>query len=198
MGDTTNQETTLTVEQVKNFLETNADGKQLAQQLADARVQNGIKTFEDKFIKEKLPSLLETEISKRYPAETPEQKKLKELEMKFELIQKEKNKAEVLSKALKHANEKNIPSDFVDELLSDDYDSTISRLDNFSVKFSEAVQKEVENKLSGTGRRPPIPTGDTDTGGLTAEKILKMTPQERAKLDKNVVENIFKQQYSTY
>jgi len=193
------QQVNLTIDMVKSFLETNPEGKQLAQSLADSRIQSGIKTFEEKFMKEKLPNLLQEEINKRYPPETPEQKKLRELEEKLISMEREKAKAEVASKTLKYATEKNIPTFIVENFISEDYDSTISKIEEFNNKLNEYILKEVEAKLSGNGRKnAPPTTGGTNNGDLTLEKLLKMTPQERKKIDKSIVENLLKQQYINF
>ncbi|MBL5768405.1 DUF4355 domain-containing protein [Heyndrickxia sporothermodurans] len=140
----------LTLDLVQSFVNDNEDAKKWLQSLTDTRVTDAIKTYETKT----LPKKLEEEIAKRYPAETEEQKQLRELKQQFERLETEKQRETLRNKALSVATEKQLPTKLVDFFVGQDEESTLKNLGTFEEIFSAAVQQAVEGKFKAGGREP--------------------------------------------
>lgn len=162
----------ITLEAVQSFVNDDDNGKKWLQSLTDTRVTDAIKTYETKT----LPKKLEDEIAKRFPAETEEQKQLRDLKQQFERLEAEKQKETLKNKALSIATEKGLPTKLVDYFIGSDEETTIKGLGVFEEVFSSAVQQAVEGKFK-QGGRDPKPPGDPGKT-LTKEAIEKMTPEE--------------------
>ncbi|MEI2392201.1 DUF4355 domain-containing protein [Priestia megaterium] len=162
----------LTLDAVQAFVKDNPEGKTWLQSFADTRVTEAIKTYENKT----LPKKLDEEIAKRYPAETEDQKKLRELQQQMDSLKNENLREALRNKALSVATEKNLPSKLVDFFIGKDEESTISNLGVLEDIFSTSVQQAVEARFKEGGRDPKPPGGNGET--LTAAKIEAMSPEE--------------------
>jgi hypothetical protein len=135
------------------FLETE-EGKTWLQSKTDSFVSKGINTYKSKFEKEELPKIIDTEVKKRNPEMTTEQKRIAELEAKFSDAEKSRKKAEVSSKLMRVAQERNIPSYLVDLSAGEDYETSLENLQNHYTKFNETLSSEVEKRIEG--RKGPV------------------------------------------
>lgn len=171
-GNGQGQAPTLTLDSVQKFLNEDESGKKWLNSFADSRVTQGINTFKEK----SLPEILEKEISKRYPAETPEQKEIRELKQKFEDSEKQRARETLKAKALTLANGKGLPADLVDYFLGNDEETTTSNLGKLEESFKAYEQKIVKEKFKQNGSTPPA----ANTGGKTDEQRLKEA-REKAK-----------------
>ncbi|MEK4640320.1 DUF4355 domain-containing protein [Bacillus sp. FSL W8-0519] len=162
----------ITLEAVQSFVNDDDNGKKWLQSLTDTRVTDAIKTYETKT----LPKKIEDEIAKRFPAETEDQKQLRNLKQQFERLEAEKQKETLKNKALSIATEKGLPTKLVDYFIGSDEEKTIKGLDTFEEVFSLAVQQAVEEKFKQGGRDPKPPGAPGKA--LTKEAIEKMSPDE--------------------
>ena len=95
-----------------------------------------------------------------YPEETPEKKQLRELNLKIEKMESEKQKEVLKNKALTIIADKKLPiNKIVDLFVSDDEEATISNIGKFEEIFSASVQTAVEERLKTSGYTPPNSTG---------------------------------------
>jgi hypothetical protein len=166
------QGSSLTLESVQKFLNEDDDGKKWLNSFADQRVTNGINTFKEK----SLPEILEKEIAKRYPAETSEQKALRELKQKFEDSEKQRARETLKSKALTAASTKGLPTDLVDFFIGNDEETTTGNLSKLEEAFKAYEQKIVNEKFKQNGGTPPA-SGGSGTP-LTLEAVKKMSAEE--------------------
>jgi hypothetical protein len=167
----------LSDESVKEYLEKDDNGKKLFNSLSDAKVTKAIKTYEEKT----LPKLVEEEIKKRNPDETPEQKRIRELEAKFAERDKQASLAERKAKAVKYAHDKGYPTEFVDNFLGEDEESTIKNLDAFGETYKSAIAKEVEEKFKQHGRGGIVPKGTKGTDGeMSTADWIKWQREQKA------------------
>ena len=147
----------LTPDTVRDFLDNSDEGKKLFLSLSDARVTKGIESFKSN----NLSRLIEDEISKRYPAETEDQKKLRELEKRQNDLLAELKRKDLVNFAFKEATARNLPLSIIDRLVADDEDSTRDNLTLLESAFSTAVEAAVADRFKAGGRSP-VPNG-TDT-----------------------------------
>lgn len=166
----------LTLDLVKQFLNDNEDGKKFLQADRDAYLGKGIKTFQDNFMKEKFPTMLETEITKRFPEKTEAEKRLIELETRFSQVEAEKQRAQLQSKLLKVATEKKIPDFFVDFAIDVDEATSINKLETLGKSYTETLNREIENTLKGKGRIVPLGT-DKDQDVVDLKNIPDNDPE---------------------
>ncbi len=166
----------VTLETVKDFLENNEEGKKFLQSQKDAAVTKGIETFKEKT----LPKLVDEEIAKRYPPESEEQKKLRELMEKQEKLEREIKRKELLAVATKTAAEKGLPVQLVEKFIGEDEESTLKNLETFESVFAESVKAAVEGKFKVNGREPGGNGGEPpkDPAQMTDEEFFSMRLKE--------------------
>lgn len=105
-----------------------------------------------------LKTLVDEEVSKRNPQETPEQKRIRELEEKIAEKDKAEQRTKLKEAALAYATGKGYDAKFatkyVERFLGDDEATTHAALDEFKTDFDAFVQVQVEEKLKGSKRNP--------------------------------------------
>ncbi len=146
----------LTPDRVEKFLEENEEGKKLLQPRLDKYFTKGLETWKQKT----LPTIVDEEVKKRVPDETPEAKRLRELEEKLTNIEKSRVKAELKSLAIKQASEKGLPTDLVEYLVADDEETTIKNLNSVIESFNKAVEEKVKARFKENGREPQEPSNE--------------------------------------
>jgi len=141
---------TVNIDSVKEFLEKDDAGKKYLQSHTDAVVTKAIATYKEKTV----PGLVEEEIKKKFPAETEEQKRLRQLEDDNKKFQAEVKRERLLNKAIAIANEKKLPLKLVDKFLGDDEETTAKNLELLEQEYSNALKLAVETKFKENGRDP--------------------------------------------
>lgn len=102
---------------------------------------------------------------------TPEQLKIEELEKNFN---EQKAKAERAEKVAKYKDvlaEKKIPGEMIDYFLTDDDETTNTRIDNFATYVEGMVSSSVKEKIASGSYTPP---GENGAGDLTVDDLAKM------------------------
>ncbi|MFE6377303.1 DUF4355 domain-containing protein, partial [Bacillus subtilis] len=97
----------VSLEGVKQFVEADEDAKKWMQSEKDRFFSTSLNSW----MESTFPQKLEEEIKKRYPDETPEQKRIRELELKNEEFERNAKIEKMRTMALKTASEKKIPAD---------------------------------------------------------------------------------------
>lgn len=99
---------------------------------------------------------LEPFITEKYPdlVTDPTQKKLLELEKELEKERQANAKKDLLTEAIKYANEKKLPTAFIDKFLGEDLDSTKANLDSFEKDWSKGLEVMVNEKLKSSSYVP--------------------------------------------
>jgi hypothetical protein len=139
-----------TLDDIKNIASQNEDVQKWLQSEKDSHFSKGLETWKQN----NLSSLVDQEVKKLYPEETPEQQKIRELTAKFEQLEQEKQKETVRNQAYKVANEKGLPLELLDFFVTNDAEKTIENLSVLEQVFSQAVQKQVEQTFKSNGREP--------------------------------------------
>lgn len=114
-----------------------------------------------------LNPLIETEVRKRNPEQTEEQKRIASLEQALEDQKKEAQREKLTNLAMKEAGGKGLPTDLIGFFLADDEEGTKANLGKFEETFNQAVQAAVETKFKEHGRNPKTGTGANDSVGAT-------------------------------
>jgi hypothetical protein len=165
----------VTVNGVSAFLDTE-DGKKLLQPKLDSFFTKGLETWKGNNPKK----LVDEEVSKRNPSETPEQKRIRELEEKIEKAEKERTREILKNKALSSFAEKKLPTFFIDHLIGNDEDSTNANLTKFEEVWNNQKVEFLKNNAQSFGNQGNNPPNNQNT--VTKEEFAKMTYSDRVKL----------------
>lgn len=137
------------------------------QGLFDKKVTTGIENFK----KNGMQKLIEAEVLKRTGKnETPEQKEIRELKERLDKADKEKAKAEMISKYKDVLAEKKIPSNMIDFLLAQDDETTGANIELFENSMKQYIDAGVKAKLGDSEYVPPKSGGQT--GKVTWEQVI--------------------------
>lgn len=136
-----------TINPITNRLESilnSEDGKKLIQPKLDQHFTKGLETWKQN----NLSKLVNEELIKLNPPKTEAEKKLMELESKFNMIEKEKNREAQKNKALKllSTNGYGDLADYVENYIGEDDETTTQGLNKFTElikKISETTEKKI-------------------------------------------------------
>lgn len=137
------------------------------QGLFDKKVTTGIENFK----KNGMQKIIEAEVLKRTGKnETPEQKEIRELKERLDKADKEKTKAEMISKYKDVLTEKKIPSNMIDFLLAEDDETTGANIELFENSMKQYIETGIKAKLGDSEYTPP--TGGGNVGRVTWEQVI--------------------------
>lgn len=154
------------INDINGFNELLASNKEI-QSLVDNKVTQGI----DSFKKKGMQKLIEAEVLKRTGNnETEEQKAIRELKEKLENMEKEKTRAQMISKYKDTLTEKKIPTKLIDFVLGEDDETTNANITLFENSMKEFIEKSVQDRLKGSSYTPP--KNDGVVGKITWEEVL--------------------------
>lgn len=102
---------------------------------------------------------------------TPEQLKIEELEKKMLESEAKAKKAERIAKYKDVLAEKKIPMEMIEYFLTDDEETTMTRIDNFKTFVDDIVNTRVKEKIASGSYTPP---GENGSGDFTVDDIAKM------------------------
>ena len=139
------------------------------QGLFDKKVTTGIENFK----KNGMQKLIEAEVLKRTGKnETPEQKEIRELKERLDKADKEKAKAEMVSKYKDVLTEKKIPSNMIDFLLAEDDETTGANIELFENSMKQYIDAGIKAKLGDSEYTPP--TGGGNVGLTVTLDVFKL------------------------
>ena len=182
--------TKITVDDYKNMLANNPVVKAYYQSSFDSAVGSAVTKHDQKFMKEKFPTLLEEEIKKRDTSNlTPEQVQLKELQAQLDAMKAEKEQAELLNANSKKLKEQGLNTDLAKYIKTDD------DIVFFKSLINDSVKTQIQQKLGKSSYKPPVVENNLNT--ITKEQFNKMGYKERLKLyneDKELYEKLQNEQ----
>ncbi|MEA4926312.1 MAG: DUF4355 domain-containing protein [Syntrophomonadaceae bacterium] len=146
----------ITPDRVISFLETE-EGKKLIQPKIDGHFTKGLETWKTN----NLNKLIDEEIAKRNPTETPEQKQIRELTERLNTKEAQEKKQILMNKGLLKADEKKLPKELVSFFLGDDEETTNANLSKLEEIFNKHITETVEQRLKG-GYKPPAGGKETE------------------------------------
>ena len=178
---------TVTPEGVSQFLESD-DGKKLIQPLLDKYHAKGLESWKEK----NLPKIEEEIQRKLNPEETPEQKKLRELEDKLSQSEAERKRERLRNKAISVVTEKGLNNamDIVDHFLGQDEDATVANLNKLEKFVQKVVEQNTEALFKEGGRDPhkKKQSAKTQVEELQSQYEKAQTHVERVALKRRMAE----------
>jgi hypothetical protein len=181
-----------TTEIIETFKKSN-ELKTLIQSESDRRINKE----RDKILKDEVPKLVEDAYKKAHPDETPEQKRMRELEIKLASIEKEKSVSEFKSQAFSTLSGLGLDAKEIDLILRKSQFNDIDDLKEYSQSYialqTEKVMKGVKEKFETSGSNPPQPTNQISASGKpTYAQYKAMDSDARIKINEkfpNIVQD---------
>ena len=146
----------LTLEELKNIIDTNEGLKSWLSSEKDRHFSTSLNTWKEN----NLTKEVEKEISKRYPAETEEQKKLRDLELKLQAMEKESRLKEVKTNAMKVINDRKLDSEILDFVITENEETTLSNIDKIESLIEKLATQRLEEKYKNANTTPTTSTGN--------------------------------------
>ena len=146
----------LTLEELKNIINENEGFKAWLSSEKDRHFSTSLNTWKEN----NLSKEVEKEISKRYPAETEEQKKLRDLELKLQAMEQESKMKELKANTMRVINDKQLDSEILDFVLSDNEETTIANIDKFEGLVERLTNKRLEEKYKNANNTPSTSIGE--------------------------------------
>lgn len=149
----------VTPDSVKEYLSTE-DGKKIIQPDMDKYFNKGLESWKAN----NLEKLVNEEVQKRNPSADPKDIELANMKVQLETIQKEALRKDLANKALKVANEKNLPVDLIDYFIGDSEENTLKNIQAFEKVFNTAVSSSVDTKITSNTHIPTVDKTEPLTG----------------------------------
>jgi len=165
---------TVTKDNVGEFVEKN----DVLKSYRDSFHTKGLETWKANNLKK----LVDEELAKANPQETPEQKKIRELEARLNEESAARKKESLKNLAIKKLTEKKLPVDIVDNLIGSDEESTEKTLTAYEQALESYKKALTEQLLKNNGRDPINP--DPAPGMITREQAREMAKKDPAKFNK--------------
>jgi hypothetical protein len=176
----------LTDELVAPYLET-PEGLKLIQPYGDRRANEAVKTHDEKTAaknKIELDKRIAQEILKLHPEDTPEQKRLKEIELKLAENEKVMAQKELSSLISAKAHEMNVDPMFVASMNFQSVDESVVWMKRV-LDRDEQIKKKVANELTAAGAKPGSGNPKDGKGPMTAKEYAALPFAERIKLQES-------------
>ena len=164
----------LTKDNVGEFVEKN----DVLKSYRDSFHTKGLETWKANNLKK----LVDEELAKVNPTETPEQKKIRELEARLNEESAARKKEALKNQAIKKLTEKKLPVDIVDNLIGSDEESTEKTLTAYEQALESYKKALTEQLLKNNGRDPINP--EPAPGMITREQAREMAKKDPAKFNK--------------
>lgn len=176
-----------TTEQVNQFLGT-SEGKLLIQPLMDKRVTEAIDTFKKKTFESEVQARVAAEMLKRNPEETPEQKRIRELEENMRRQEEERTQERLKSQIKDLAFKEAIPLDFVEDIPFGSPEQASLYFRRFKQQIEDAKTAKV-NELLANGFKPGAgaqkeSNGKRDLSKLSEKELVEL--EMAGELDKEL------------
>lgn len=166
----------LTPEVITGYLESD-EGKKLLQPKMDSYFSKGLDTWKNN----NLQKLIDDEVAKRNPAETPEQKAIRDLQQQMAQANAEKVKAEQIALGQAIASEKGLPTSLVPYFIGDNESDTRQKLNFLEMEYKSTLEKQVEARLKNSNTTPNVNVNKGNEGEAPTD-LTKMSYSERLEL----------------
>ncbi|NFH89742.1 DUF4355 domain-containing protein [Clostridium botulinum] len=134
-----------TLDNFKEKIKSDKDFKSFMESENDKYHNKALKTWKENNLEKELEPL----IKEKYPelVTDPTEKKLLKLEKELEKERAANTRKDLLTEAVKYANEKGIKLSSIDKFLGDDLDTTKANLDALAHDWSKGIESVVEQKM---------------------------------------------------
>ena len=163
----------LTIEDFKNVLANNKEIKAYYTSALDSGISKAVNSHDEKFKKEKLPGIIESEIKKRSNEGKSETEiQLQEMKEQLEKMKAEKLKADMSAKYTKVLSEKGLSTELIDFVLGADDETTTANIDKINSIIGNVANSRVKEKI-GESSYKQEGTKNTNVGKITWEQVVE-------------------------
>lgn len=167
----------ITPDKVKAYLDT-PDGKALIQPMMDKRVTEALDTYKRKTFDNEVNARVAAELLKRNPEETPEQKRVRELEENMRRMKEEQEMERLKSQIKDLAFKEGVSLDFIDNIPFTSVEQANLYIRNFKTEIENAKTAKV-NELLASGYKPGAgneikSTNKVDLSKLSEKEMIEM------------------------
>lgn len=166
-----------TAETVNSYLDS-TEGAKVLQPRLDSHFSKGLQTWKDNH----LPGIIAEEIAKT-SVETPESKRIRELEQRIAQAEQERTQERLKNVATAQLNERKLPLDLVNLIVGGDEDTTTSNIELIANIFDNAIKTGVNERFKANGRQVNSSTQINNT--ITKEQFNAMSYEQKVDLYKN-------------
>lgn len=169
----------LTKDAVSSYLQTD-DGLGIVAPMIDQSVSKGINAWKEK----NLENIVQERLSELNPAETPEQKQLKQLQAQMAAVQKDKQMLEMRGVAQEALSKVGLPTSLAGYVLSDNPEATKHKVAELDIEIQNIVSGIVDQKVSNIAAKAQPTNTDTmaTSTGTQATKLTDLTVEEATEL----------------
>ncbi len=169
-----------TLDNFKEKIKSDKDFKSFMESENDKYHNKALKTWKENNLEKELEPL----IKEKYPelVTNPTEKKLLALEKELEKERAANARKDLLTEAVKYANEKGIKLSAIDKFLGDDLDTTKSNLDKLAEDWSKGIEAVVEQKMKVNSYIPGV-GGEGDKVSIGASLATKANESKSAPSD---------------
>lgn len=168
----------ITADTIEGVIQSSDELKKWDQARLDRHFSKSLETWKEN----NLEGIREEIRNELNPAETEEQKQIRELREKLAGIEAKEKRGAVYQKLAKQADEKGIPLGLVDLVVSDDEEQATANFEALTQALETYREGLVKDVLKGRGKTPETGTGG---GGVTAEEFNEMDINQRMDLYQN-------------
>ena len=151
----------------------------------DRAVQQGIKTHLDGNLDRLNAEYYDKKYTEEHPAETPEQKEIRDLKAQFEASEKAKGRSDMKATAIQTLTQDGLPVDLADILVGDSAEATGANLAAFK-KVLETYGTGVKDEILKDHVRNPRTSEDETENYYTVDQINNMSPDEYGRNEEKV------------
>lgn len=167
----------ITLDQVKNFLETDPEGQKLLQSFSDAKVTKAIETWKEN----NLQSEVDKKVNELYPEQDPKDIEIKKLSLELENFRKQSLISELTGEAIKTAMEKKIPVDIVKLLVTSDKDKNNANIQTLEETWNAALKEHIKLNINST--TPNF--SNSNNSNININDFNEMSYQDKKSLKQN-------------
>jgi hypothetical protein len=181
----------LNPELVSAYLQT-TEGKNLIQPMMDQRVTDAIKTHDEKQkpkIDASIKSGIAAEMLRLNPQETPEQRRLRELEEKDRLRDQEWENEKLRGKIKEIAFNEGIDPTFIEGIPFPSTEEATLYIQRFKEHTGKTVEKEVNERIAASSYKPgkgKESEGGDPTKGMTSAEKFKYYQEQAEKREQGI------------
>lgn len=147
----------LTLDAFKENLTNDKDFKAYLDSEKDKHSSKALETWKTN----NLEKLLSEEIKKRFPEKDEKDIQLESLKVEIEKMKKENILKEIKNQAILMLDEKKLPKELLDLIVSDDLENTRSNIEALEKVFNPYIQSAVEERVKSNSYTPPKGDGST-------------------------------------
>jgi hypothetical protein len=179
----------LTPDRVESFLVSDL-GKKILQPKLDSYATKAISSHDEKFKTNELPKLINEEVKKRYPDKDEKDIRLESVMAELEKMKKENLMKEIKNQAILMLDEKKLPKDVLNFIVSDDLEKTKANIETFGNVFNPYIQSAVEERIR-IGSYTPPKNNDSTTKNPWSKEHFNLTEQGRLMTENPVLASQF-------